>query len=107
MDAAQYAVPQCPVDPLMLVETIDGRVLLSGPIKATTQPLRLTIGSHEEAIQFYITSSLHFPMVLGLAWLRTHDPQIYWSQNLITFPSLQCMDHTRQVCAGQLLSPPG
>ncbi|ETE59206.1 ATP-binding cassette sub-family A member 12, partial [Ophiophagus hannah] len=60
--AAQNAVPQCPIDPPMLVETINGRVLLSGPIKAAMQPLHLTIGSHEEAIQFYITSGLHFPM---------------------------------------------
>ncbi|KAG8137262.1 hypothetical protein E2320_004517 [Naja naja] len=83
------------------------RVLLSGPIMAAMQPLRLTIGLHEEAIQFYITSGLHFPVVLGLAWLRMHDSQIYWSQNLITFRSLQCMDHTHQVCAGQLLNSPG
>ncbi|XP_013909354.1 PREDICTED: ras GTPase-activating protein 3-like [Thamnophis sirtalis] len=104
--ATKYAVPLCPVDPPMLVETIDGRVLLSGPIKVATQPLRLVIGAHEEAIQFYVTSGLHFPMVLGLAWLQAHDPQIYWSQNLVTFPALQCEDHTHHVCAGQLLSPP-
>ncbi|ETE59066.1 Retrotransposon-derived protein PEG10, partial [Ophiophagus hannah] len=103
--AAKYVIPQCQVDPPMLVETIDGWVLLSGLIKTATQLLRLIIGCHEEAIQFYITSSLHFP--LGLAWLRMHDPQIYWSQNLTSFPSLQCMDHTHQLCASQLLSPTG
>ncbi|ETE59916.1 Retrotransposon-derived protein PEG10, partial [Ophiophagus hannah] len=82
---AKYAIPQC---------------------SAATQPLCLTISSHEEAILFYLTSGLHFPVVLGLAWLRTHDPQIYWSQNMMTFPSLQCVDHTCQVCAGQVMSPP-
>ncbi|ETE59577.1 Retrotransposon-derived protein PEG10, partial [Ophiophagus hannah] len=78
--AAQYAIPQYSVELPLLVETIDGRVLLSGPIKAAIQPLHLTIGSHEEAIQFYLISRLHFPVILGLAWLWTHDPQIYWSQ---------------------------
>ncbi|ETE60414.1 Retrotransposon-derived protein PEG10, partial [Ophiophagus hannah] len=104
--ATQYEVPQCPVVPPLLVETIDGRVLLSGPIRAATQPFHLTISSHEEAIQFYITSRLHFPMVLGVAWLQSHDPQIYWSQNLITFLSLQCTDHTHQVCARQVMTLP-
>ncbi|XP_013917932.1 PREDICTED: uncharacterized protein LOC106545800 [Thamnophis sirtalis] len=54
--ATKYAIPLCPLDPPMLVETIDGRVLLSGPVKAAAQPLRLVIGDHEEAIQFYIAS---------------------------------------------------
>lgn len=82
-------------------------MLLSGLIKAATQTLHLIISSHEGAIQFYITFGLHFPVVLGLTWLWMHDLQIYRSQNFITFPSLQCGDHTRQVCASQLLSPTG
>ncbi|ETE58569.1 Retrotransposon-derived protein PEG10, partial [Ophiophagus hannah] len=104
--AEKYAIPQCSVDPPLLVVTIDGQVLVSGPNKAATKPLCLTISTHEEAIQFYLTSGLHLPLVLGLAWLRTHDPQIYWSQNMIMFLSLQCMDHTHHICAGQVMSPP-
>ncbi|ETE60587.1 hypothetical protein L345_13669, partial [Ophiophagus hannah] len=81
--AVQYTVSPCPVESPMLMETIDGWVLLSGPIKATTQPLHLTIRSHEEAIQFYITSGLHFPVVLDLS---TSDTQwllnrFYYSQS--------------------------
>uniref|UniRef100_A0A8C6XE84 CCHC-type domain-containing protein n=1 Tax=Naja naja TaxID=35670 RepID=A0A8C6XE84_NAJNA len=103
---AHFKVPLEPVDPQMRVETIDGRELVAGPIKFATQPLRLTIGAHEEAIRFYITADLHFPMVLGMAWLRTHDPQVAWSQNAISFPSLQCVDHIRHTCAGQDISTP-
>uniref|UniRef100_A0A8C6XVG6 ribonuclease H n=1 Tax=Naja naja TaxID=35670 RepID=A0A8C6XVG6_NAJNA len=103
---AHFKVPLDPVDPLMRVETIDGRELIAGPIKFTIQPLRLTIGAHEEAIRFYVTADLHFPMVLGMAWLRTHDPQVAWSWNAISFPSLQCVDHIRHTCAGQDVSTP-
>ncbi|ETE58322.1 hypothetical protein L345_15956, partial [Ophiophagus hannah] len=63
---AKYATSQCSVEPPLLVETINGQVLLFGPIKATTQHLHLTIGSHEEEIQFYLTSGLHFPVKVTL-----------------------------------------
>lgn len=43
-------------------------------------------------------------MVLGMDWLRAHDPLIHWSQNLIVFPGRQYADHTRQVCAAQVKS---
>ncbi|ETE59450.1 Retrotransposon-derived protein PEG10, partial [Ophiophagus hannah] len=73
---ALYVVPQCPVEPSLLVETINGWVLSSGSIKAAIQPLCLTISSHEEAIQFYITSGLHFPVVLGLVPLSESNAAI-------------------------------
>uniref|UniRef100_A0A8C6XBR2 Gypsy retrotransposon integrase-like protein 1 n=1 Tax=Naja naja TaxID=35670 RepID=A0A8C6XBR2_NAJNA len=104
--ADHYGVPLEPVDPPLRVETIDGRELISGPIMTATQPLRLSIGVHEEVIRFYITADLHFPMVLGIAWLRTHDPRVTWSQNTISFPSLQCADHVRHTCASQDVSTP-
>ncbi|ETE56057.1 Retrotransposon-derived protein PEG10, partial [Ophiophagus hannah] len=102
--AAHFDVPLDPVDPPMTVETIDGRKLIAGPIKFATQPLCLTIGAHEEAIRFYGTADLHFPLVLGKAWLRTHDPQVAWSWNAISFLSLQCIDYIRHTCAGQEVS---
>ncbi|ETE56566.1 Tf2-1, partial [Ophiophagus hannah] len=104
--AAHFDVPLDPVDPPMRVETIDGRELIAGPIKFATQPLRLAIGAHEEAICFYVTANLHFPLVLGMAWLRTHDPQVAWSRNAISFPSLQCINHIRHTCAGEEVSTP-
>uniref|UniRef100_A0A8C6XG21 ribonuclease H n=1 Tax=Naja naja TaxID=35670 RepID=A0A8C6XG21_NAJNA len=102
----RFKVPLDPVDLPLQVETIDGRELIAGPIKFATQPLRLTIGAHEEAIHFYVTADLHFPLVLGMAWLWTHDPQVAWSQNAVSFPSLQCVDHICHACAGQDVSTP-
>lgn len=101
--AARYKVPLDPVDPPLRVDTIDGRELLSGPIALTSQPLRMAVGAHEEAICFYVASNLHFPLVLGLAWLRAHDPQVAWSQNTVSFPSLQCVDHMRQLGGARVL----
>uniref|UniRef100_A0A8C6XU88 ribonuclease H n=1 Tax=Naja naja TaxID=35670 RepID=A0A8C6XU88_NAJNA len=100
---AHFKVPLDPVDPPVRVETIDGpidgRELIAGPIKFATQPLHLTIGAHEEAICFYVTADLGSRVL-------THDPQVAWSQNAISFPSLQCVDHIRHACAGQDVSTP-
>uniref|UniRef100_A0A8C5WVM9 CCHC-type domain-containing protein n=1 Tax=Laticauda laticaudata TaxID=8630 RepID=A0A8C5WVM9_LATLA len=99
--AAHFDVPLVLVEPPMRVDTIDRRELRAGPIQFTTQPLRLVIGDHDEVIRFYITADLHLPLVLGMAWLRINDPQVAWSWNAISFPSLQCVDHLCHTCAGQ------
>uniref|UniRef100_A0A670XUD3 ribonuclease H n=1 Tax=Pseudonaja textilis TaxID=8673 RepID=A0A670XUD3_PSETE len=96
-----FKVPLVSVTPPMQVETVDGRELKSGPIRFATQPLRMRIGDHEEAISFYVTSNLHLPLVLGVSWLRLHDPLVAWAQNAVSFPSLQCVDHLRHVSTGQ------
>uniref|UniRef100_A0A670ZB52 Gypsy retrotransposon integrase-like protein 1 n=1 Tax=Pseudonaja textilis TaxID=8673 RepID=A0A670ZB52_PSETE len=109
MDCAfvkHFGIPLIPVNPPIKVETVDGRELKSGPICCATQPVRMLIGDHEEAISFYVTSNLHLPLVLGMSWLCLHDPLVAWSQNAISFPSLQCVDHLRHVCAGQDIAAP-
>uniref|UniRef100_A0A670ZVZ6 CCHC-type domain-containing protein n=1 Tax=Pseudonaja textilis TaxID=8673 RepID=A0A670ZVZ6_PSETE len=104
--ATHFDIPLVEVEPPIKVETIDGRELWAGHIRFATQPLCLVIGDHEEAISFYITSDLHLPLVLGMAWLRLHDPQVAWAQNTISFPSLQYVDHLRHTCAGQDITAP-
>jgi hypothetical protein len=54
----------------------------------------MTIGEHTELILAYVTSlSPHIPLILGLVWLRQHDPDISWSQNTVTFSSPYCLRH--------------
>ncbi len=68
-----------PCNSSLAVEALDGRPLGKGRILRLTKPVTLHIGTlHSERIQFYVIRSPTHPLILGLPWLRTHDPQISW-----------------------------
>jgi len=78
------------------VEAVDGRPLSAGAITQETHPVQLEIGAHAETIQFNATSLGHFPVILGLPWLKLHSPAISWSQHRVTFSSDHCCKHCLQ-----------
>src|SRR6185503_14620022 len=67
------------------VRVIDGRPL--DPIVCETAPVRMTFtqSGHTEMISFNIISSPQFPIVLGLSWLKLHNPKINWHRMSLTF----------------------
>ncbi len=74
-----------PCNSSLAVEALDGRPLGKGKILRLTEPVTLRIGTlHSERIQFYVIRSPTHPLILGLPWLRTHDPQISWREGQIT-----------------------
>ena len=40
-----------------------------------------------------VISSPLFPVILGIPWLRAHNPQVDWISGRITFPSYYCQEH--------------
>ncbi len=53
--------------------------------------LRLTVaGVHEEELFAYIVPKLKQGIVLGIPWLRHHDPEIKWSGSTVSFGSDYC-----------------
>lgn len=73
------------------VETIDGRPLGSGSI---TRKLVMAAGLlHKERIQFYILPTSHTPLILGLPWLRLHNPQISWREGQVVKWSTHCQQN--------------
>ncbi len=57
------------------VLALDGRQLAR--IAHQTEPISLTLsGNHHELIEPYVISSPMSPVVLGLPWLKTHNPQL-------------------------------
>jgi hypothetical protein len=69
--------------------------ILSSWITHTTE-LRLRIGDHEEPLLFYITNlAKENPVILGLPWLRLHNPTVDWGTLRLTF---------RRGCHGRCLS---
>ncbi len=68
----------------LTVEAVDGRPLGTGEITHLTSKRNMTTGIlHQETIQFYIISTSHAPIILGLPWLRKHNPNISWQVSQI------------------------
>ena len=49
-----------------------------------TLPLRIKIGWHVEQVVFLVAKVRH-NMILGLPWLRLHNPQVDWRVGTVTF----------------------
>ena len=67
------------------VEAIDGRMLSSSIVTKATVPLILQLGTHQEALSFYLITSPRHPIILGLSWLKANNPVIDWHNHSLTF----------------------
>ena len=55
-----------------------------GWIRREIRKASLTIGGHEETIDLDITN-IRYDMILGMAWLRLHNPAIDWGKRTLEF----------------------
>ncbi|KAG1576854.1 hypothetical protein G6F48_013021 [Rhizopus delemar] len=72
-----------------VVQTVDGSTISSGMVTRESK-LKLTTASHSETISLDAVSLGHFPVILGIPWLNTHDPSIHWKSREILFTSKFC-----------------
>uniref|UniRef100_A0A8C5MTM1 ribonuclease H n=1 Tax=Leptobrachium leishanense TaxID=445787 RepID=A0A8C5MTM1_9ANUR len=76
------------------VKLIDGSSLKSGLVTLETIPIQMYIGhDHLKTISFDLVSSPVFRIILGLPWLRIHDPLIRWEKETVLFISPHCLQH--------------
>ncbi|KAI2645310.1 Transposon Tf2-6 polyprotein [Labeo rohita] len=82
---------------------------LTRPITHRIQELTLTIGSHSESIQLYVTKLPAPPIILGHPWLITHDPLISWTSNRIIHWGATCQELCLRAkvgtCSGESEAP--
>lgn len=77
------------------LNVIDGQPISSGPIRSHTSLVSLSISepsrsfAHEEDISFNIIP-MNYPIVLGIPWLKKHNPEIIWSIEHVRFASSFC-----------------
>lgn len=68
----------------LTVEALDGKPIGGGRVSHITSELGLQTGAlHKEQIHFYVIHSPNNPVILGLPWLRTHNPVISWKEGQI------------------------
>ena len=83
-----HRIPVFPLTVPRNVNALDGRLL--SVITHQTVPLSLLIsGNHHELISFFMPAT-HTPVVLGLPWLRLHNPYNDWARSTIISWSVAC-----------------
>ena len=87
--ARQHNLPQIKLKEPCRLEVIDGRPIDTGDITHTVK-IGLDINRHQEHLTVFVTKLGHYPLVLGILWLRHHNPRIDWEKNTIDFVSPRC-----------------
>jgi hypothetical protein len=90
--ARPHKVPLKELKERKQVEVIDGRTIESGDITHLAE-VGINIQDHKERIPMFVTKLGHYPIVLGIPWLRLHDVAVRFASNTVTFGSQYCLDH--------------
>ena len=64
---------------------IDGSTVSSGAVTEVTGPLLLKIGEHSEWVVLNVIRSPSYSVILGVPWLRRHNPTINWKDKTVKF----------------------
>jgi len=90
--ARHHEVPLKELKEKRQVKVIDGRTIESGDITHLAEVI-MDIQDHKERIPMFITKLGHYPIVLGIPWLRLHDVAVRFASNTVTFGSQYCITH--------------
>jgi len=71
------------------LQAVNGSALPS--VKQETMPVTLDIQQHRERIPLDIVEMAQHDVVLGISWLRYHQPQIDWTNGKLKFEECSCV----------------
>lgn len=69
---------------------VDGTPISSGQITHIVR-LELVINGHREYAPFFVTRLGHYPIIMGIPWMKHHDLLLRPRQNQIRFASPSCL----------------
>ena len=67
----------------------DGNPSGMGPVTHIAR-VPMTIGNHQEVATLQVANLQNHEVILGMPWLKGHNPKIDWEKNKITFDSKRC-----------------
>ncbi len=100
----QLGVSLEPLEVPKNANALDGRLIAT--VTHRTAPVTLIIsGNHREQIQPCVIPSPTSPLVLGLPWLKIHNPNIDWQTSKIVSWSTYCHTHCLQSAVPTVETP--
>ncbi|OMH85880.1 hypothetical protein AX774_g556 [Zancudomyces culisetae] len=83
-----------PLDIPFSIESIDGNMLSTTGINHVYNDIKVSIGNgHTENINLHPIQSVHGHVILGMPWLKKHNPSINWDTFDILFNSDNCLNN--------------
>ena len=72
---------------------VDGQLLAdqNGEVDRETEPLEVITQRHHETLTFDVIRMANHDIVLGMPWLRKHNPTVDWGQRTIKFKRCVCV----------------
>jgi hypothetical protein len=71
------------------VLAVAGREVASSPVTHDTM-VELTTNNDQEMIKLHCITIGNSPIILGLPWLKKHNPKINWREGKVMFDSDKC-----------------
>jgi hypothetical protein len=98
IDRALIETHQLPLKPLsdpITLRMFNGEVTSSGDIISEVKGL-LQLKGHSEQLSMLVTQLSKDPIILGMPWLKRHDPFISWKDKIIEFTTEYCRNYCLQ-----------
>ena len=88
----KYDVPTRRHLTLYQLHLVDGKPIdkNQGWIREITRPLPFLIGKHHEELSLDIVAIPRYDIILGLPWLRKHNPSIDWKTHQVSLEGCTC-----------------
>lgn len=107
----QNLVRQLNIPTVLLNQPLTAHSLNGLPLAQVTKqtmPLEIIVaGNHREKLAFCVLANSDPPLVLGLPWLRIHNPQLYWQTGEIISWCPSCHQSCLQsACQSANIKPP-
>lgn len=87
--ATKHKLPLLKKSKPIEILTVDGSPISSGKVEFKSE-ITMNIGPHLESLSLDITRLGQYPIILGMPWLKLHNPSIKWAAHNITFDSTLC-----------------
>jgi len=87
--ACHHHIPLQELKERQQVKVIDGRPIQSGDITHIAK-VGMVIQDHKDQLPMFVMKLGHYPIVLGIPWLRLHDVAVQIETNTLTFVSQYC-----------------
>jgi hypothetical protein len=88
----QHNLPKYSLRVPRALEVIDGRPIASGDITHLVK-VPMQIGGHQELLPAFVTRLGHYPLVMGIPWLKRHDVTLGFQDHTVKFASQYCQQH--------------
>jgi hypothetical protein len=83
----------------------NGTTAGAGPVEVETYPIGMGMGGHWELVGFDVTDIGKHDVILGLPWMKEHNPEIDWASEQLKFTRCSCKKDAltakgpREICA--------